>query len=52
MGDQRTFDRFGGALNGDFHDPVFDPSADFNFEDEPNHMIMSETYDQPGDFPL
>lgn len=51
MANQQAFNGPGGMFNPDLHDPVFEPSPDFHFEDETHHM-MSGAYDQQGDFTL
>lgn len=50
---QQTFLQTGDVFNTAMPDPVFEPDPDFNFEEEPNHM-MQNTYPSQltGDFPL
>lgn len=51
MAGQQAFGGPGGVFNGEFHDPVFEPNPDFNFEDEAHHM-MPNGYSQQQDFSL
>ena len=51
MADQQNFGGMRGAFNVDLHDPVFEPSNDFHFEEDSHHM-MPDAFSQPGDFAL
>lgn len=52
MANQQSFHDAGDVFSAEMHDPVFEPSPDFNFEEEPDQMTMPEPYITQGDFPL
>lgn len=51
MADQQNFGGMDGEFNVDFHDPVFDPSTDFHFEED-SHQMMPDAFLQQEDFAL
>lgn len=52
MSGQQDLNGAGAPFNSAFQDPVFEPSSEFNFEEEPHQMMMPGEFNPQGDFAL
>jgi len=52
MADRHNFNGPPSDFSSGFQDPVFEPSPDFNFEDDASNMMMTEGFGDAAGFPL